>query len=179
MKHVLELNSVYEAVGVISPVRAIIKLHKGKARVELPLDPPEFLHTSMHEFPIPSIIVQTTPYIDVRRRRAGSAKQRLRIFIRDKFRCQYCGKRFQPHLLTLDHILPQSRDGKDEAENLVAACKPCNSRKGNRTPEEARMPLLSTPSALRYGLERALLIHHAENRVEWHDYLYIDQRRIA
>ena len=54
--------------------------------------------------------------------------------------CRYCGL---PHsVLTYDHVLPKSRGGKSSVENLVMACKACNSRKGNRTPEEAGMPLL-------------------------------------
>lgn len=68
-----------------------------------------------------------------------------KLFHRDKLMCAYCGQCFQEHNLTLDHIHPQSRGGADSWMNLVAACKHCNNRKDNRTPEEARMPLLYVP----------------------------------
>jgi 5-methylcytosine-specific restriction endonuclease McrA len=47
--------------------------------------------------------------------------------------------------LTVDHLLPVSRGGEDTWENLVAACVECNNRKGDRTPEEARMSLPRHP----------------------------------
>ena len=70
---------------------------------------------------------------------------RQSIFERDKSVCQYCGKHFPRTQLTIDHVLPQSRGGGDTWENLVLACLHCNVRKGNRTPDEANMPLLIRP----------------------------------
>lgn len=64
---------------------------------------------------------------------------------RDAYLCMYCGQKFPLSQLTRDHVLPKSRGGRDVYENLVAACKPCNNRKGGRTPEEANMPLLAVP----------------------------------
>ena len=68
---------------------------------------------------------------------------------RDNDRCQYCGRNkndLHAHeFLTMDHILPQSRGGPDEWENVVLACVTCNNRKGCRTPQEAGMKLLKTP----------------------------------
>lgn len=64
---------------------------------------------------------------------------------RDRYICMYCGARFPMYMLTRDHVQPKSRGGKDVYENLVIACKSCNNRKGNRTPEEASMPLLAVP----------------------------------
>src|SRR5438132_4466111 len=126
-----------------------------------------------HEVPS---VVRLVHYIDLRKRRRESGKQRFRIFVRDKFRCQYCAHRFQPAELTLDHIIPRSQGGSDDPENLAAACIPCNQRKGNRTPDVARMPLLATPSALRYGLDRAMLAHYAEARPDWLAYLCLDTK---
>lgn len=70
---------------------------------------------------------------------------RNNILRRDDFRCQYCGKRFAPKDLSLDHVVPRSRGGPRSFENIVACCFPCNAKKGNRTPEEARLPLLKRP----------------------------------
>ena len=74
----------------------------------------------------------------------------------------------------LDHIFPRSRGGDNSPLNIVTACLDCNNRKGNRTPEEARMPLLTTQSALRVRLERVVLCHYAEARPEWRKYLFLD-----
>jgi 5-methylcytosine-specific restriction endonuclease McrA len=64
---------------------------------------------------------------------------------RDKLTCAYCGQRFRETELTLDHVTPESRGGRTDYMNLVAACKPCNNRKDCKTPEEAGMPLLFVP----------------------------------
>lgn len=67
------------------------------------------------------------------------------LFARDRHVCAYCGGRFRVADLTAEHVLPQSKGGRDTWTNLVSACKPCNLRKGDRTPEQARMPLLYVP----------------------------------
>ncbi len=67
------------------------------------------------------------------------------LFRRDRNICMYCGDQYSAERLTRDHILPRSRGGKEKWTNLVAACRRCNQRKGNRTPEEANMPLLAVP----------------------------------
>lgn len=135
------------------------------------------LHSLHSTHPAPSVI-RLVRYIDIRKRRRESNKQRFRIFVRDKFKCQYCCKNFSKNIgqLTLDHIFPRSKGGADDPENLATACIPCNQRKGNHTPDEARMPLLATPSALRYGLDRALLAHYAETRPEWNPYLFLEEK---
>ena len=69
----------------------------------------------------------------------------LKLFERDRHLCAYCGTAFEHERLTRDHVMPVSRGGKDSWTNVVAACGPCNRRKSNRTPEEARMPLLYVP----------------------------------
>ena len=67
------------------------------------------------------------------------------LFLRDANLCLYCGKQFQDSLLTRDHVIPISRGGKDRWGNVVTACRTCNTRKGNRVPEQANMPLLAIP----------------------------------
>ncbi|CAA9316733.1 MAG: HNH endonuclease family protein [uncultured Lysobacter sp.] len=67
------------------------------------------------------------------------------LFARDAHLCMYCGREFSRSLLTRDHVLPVSKGGRDTWENVVAACFACNSRKGNRTPQQAAMPLLAVP----------------------------------
>ncbi|MGD9600817.1 MAG: HNH endonuclease [Gammaproteobacteria bacterium] len=67
------------------------------------------------------------------------------LFHRDAYLCMYCGEQFSDGQLTRDHVVPLSRGGVDTWSNVVAACKECNTRKGGRTPEQARMPLLAVP----------------------------------
>ena len=66
------------------------------------------------------------------------------IFIRDAYKCAYCGSNKD---LTIDHIYPASRGGKNNFENCISACRPCNNKKGSRTPSEAKMFLSHQPYA--------------------------------
>lgn len=72
---------------------------------------------------------------------------RRNLLARDNNRCQYCGDALHNSQLTLDHVVPRSRGGATSWENLVCACAPCNTRKGDRTPVEARMKLLKRPTS--------------------------------
>lgn len=67
------------------------------------------------------------------------------LFLRDAHLCMYCGHQQGAYELTRDHVIPISRGGRDKWSNVVTACRVCNTRKGNRTPEEAHMPLLAVP----------------------------------
>jgi len=73
------------------------------------------------------------------------------IFARDGHRCQYCGRRFAPGQLSLDHVIPRSLGGTSTWENMVCACSRCNVRKGGKTPREARMSLCAKPSRPRWN----------------------------
>lgn len=68
-----------------------------------------------------------------------------KLFARDRNICAYCGNRFDEHELTREHIIPFGQRGVDSWMNVVTACRSCNHRKANRTPEQARMPLLYAP----------------------------------
>jgi len=169
---VLLLNQTYEPLGTVSVARAVIMTFKNTVYVE-ELEGDRVLHSARESFPVPSVIRRRT-YINVRRRREASGMKRLRIYMRDKFRCQYCGEKKPASELTLDHILPRSRGGDNSPVNIVTACVPCNNRKSDRTPAEARMPLLTSQTALRVKLERVVLCHYAEARAEWRKYLFMD-----
>lgn len=70
---------------------------------------------------------------------------RRNIYARDQNRCQYCGKRFKPSELSLDHVVPRSRGGPNAWNNMVCCCVRCNVRKGGRIPAEAGMRLIAQP----------------------------------
>lgn len=172
-RKVLLLNASYEVLGMVDVARAVCLVWKNTAHIVVK-DGDRVLRSQNYVFEVPSVI-RLFEYVDVRKRRNNSGKQRLRILMRDKMRCQYCGVRGNAFDLTLDHIIPRSRGGNSTPENLCAACIDCNQRKGMRTPDEARMPLLATPSALRYGLDRAVLNHYAESRPEWRPFLFLEE----
>lgn len=94
---------------------------------------------------------------------AGSpALSRRNLRARDEDTCQYCGKKLLSSEITMDHILPRSRGGKLTWENIVLACSRCNLKKGNRTPDEARMSLLRTP----YRPKAPILLEHFAKRLQ-------------
>lgn len=136
--HVLVLNQDYRALSICSVERAIILVHLHKAEMVSTL-PNRAIRSPRVHFPFPSII-RLKRYARVPYKRI--LLSRKNVIRRDRFSCQYCGTRDR---LTIDHVMPKSRGGRDQWENLVAACVGCNSRKGNRTPEEANMPLLRKP----------------------------------
>lgn len=74
------------------------------------------------------------------------------IFIRDDYLCAYCGKRFSTNNLSIDHIIPKSKKGPHTWDNLITACIPCNSKKGDRTLKEAGMSLLYQPYTPQFRL---------------------------
>jgi 5-methylcytosine-specific restriction endonuclease McrA len=70
---------------------------------------------------------------------------RRNLFARDRNTCQYCGRHFSTHDLSIDHVKPRAQGGGDTWENLVCACIRCNARKGGRTPDQASMKLVKKP----------------------------------
>lgn len=71
---------------------------------------------------------------------------RRNIYEHYNYRCCYCGLKFASHELNLEHVIPRSRGGKTSWDNIVTACIPCNSKKGNKLPLEANMKLLIKPN---------------------------------
>lgn len=170
---VLLLNFSYEPLGTVGVARAMCLWFRKTVTIE-EYDGDHVLHSPRKDFAVPSVI-RLRHYVNVRRKRRETAMKRARIYIRDRYRCQYCGEHKSAADLTLDHILPRAQGGATSPQNLVSACVRCNQRKGNRTPEQARMPLLTSQKLLNLGLDRVLLCHYAESRPEWKKYLFMDE----
>ena len=137
---VLVLNLNYVPVNICTVRRAIVLLAKGKAeRLESHLG---YLHTVDQEIDAPSII--RLDYM-VKRPFVPRKLSKKEVFLRDKYTCQYYGKK--PRDLTLDHVIPRRQHGPHTWENVVAACNGCNLHKAGRTPEEAKMRLGTKPKA--------------------------------
>ena len=140
----LILNASYEPLHVCSVKRAVSLLMQDIAeRVE---DADTVLRSPSHVFPVPSVI-RLRRYIR-RPQRQRVAFNRKNVFRRDEHSCQYCGTRSND--LTLDHVAPRSRGGPTSWDNVVACCRPCNAKKRDRTPDEARMLLRRKPYAPRF-----------------------------
>ena len=117
----------------------------------------------------PSVILLHT-YVDVNRHVLFS---RYNLMQRDHFQCCYCGSAKD---LTFDHVVPRSRNGPMTFENIVAACSDCNTRKANRTPEEAGMVLRRKPYAPTVSQLQEIGRSHPPPHVHntWIDFLYWD-----
>ena len=81
------------------------------------------------------------------------------LFARDRYTCMYCGYGHEYEMLTRDHILPMSRGGSDDWENVVTACRRCNQFKSNRKPEEVGMQLAGVPFRPNHAEFLALVNH--------------------
>ena len=162
---VLVLNQNYEPLNICKVRRAVTLIYQNKA--EMLEDGAGYIHTSSVDVPVPSVI--RLPYLIKRPFRIERKLTRYEIFNRDHYTCQYCGK--QTKQLTLDHIIPRYRGGQHTWQNLVSACAACNRRKAGRTPEEARMKLLNTPSVPRGNRYFFIPAEYLLKRVEWERYL--------
>jgi 5-methylcytosine-specific restriction endonuclease McrA len=127
---VLVLNASYEPLNVCSVRRAVVLILKEKA--EMLEQGERALHSESITFPHP-VVIRLITYVSVPRDRAKRRITRRAVFARDSWTCQYCGTTSH---LTVDHVIPRSRGGPSDWENIVTSCAPCNRRKGNRTPVE-------------------------------------------
>lgn len=134
------LNATYQPLGATKLKRAMALVLSGQAVIE-EADPARTLRHAGGEFPWP-LIIRLLRYVKAPVQYGDAIWSKSGVLKRDGHICVYCDGKAN----TIDHILPQSRGGKNEWLNTAAACQPCNARKANRTPDEAGMPLLFTPS---------------------------------
>ena len=139
MSKALVLNASYEPLCVVSVRRAVVLVLKEKAEVLHTAE--RVLHSERAELPVPSVI-RLTYFVKVPFR-ARAALNRRAVFARDGGRCQYCGAAAE----NIDHVIPRSRGGPHEWENVVAACRPCNARKEDRYLHEVGLTLRRRPTA--------------------------------
>ena len=137
MQQVLVLNFDFTPLNVTSLQRGFILVIKGKAEIiEADSNP---IVTAYKEYVRP-LIIRLLRYINYR---GNSIRvNRQRVFKRDNHQCLYCGSQKE---LTIDHVQPRSRGGRNTWTNLVTCCSKCNHKKGNKTPEEANMKLRKKP----------------------------------
>lgn len=132
---VLVLNASFAPINITSWRRAMILMYKGKASGV------EYDGIRINDkYPLPEII-KLTKYVLVPY--AEAVLSRKNIYLRDNHTCQYCGK--SGGNLTIDHVVPRSRGGRETWGNMVVCCARCNNRKGDRTLEEAGIKLKGAP----------------------------------
>ncbi len=160
-QNVLVLNRNWLAIHVCSLQRAISLLVQDLAQVvtedyqthdfsswrelsaHVRSEGNQFIHAPGFRLMVPEVILLT----GFNRVPPRAVKfNRRNIYLRDHFMCQYCGAKPAREDLTIDHVLPKSKGGRSEWENVVLACQKCNARKGNRLIEQIpNMHLLKPP----------------------------------
>lgn len=178
-RRVLLLNgSTWEPLAVISVPRAINLLLGEKAFVVEYSG--YFLRTVREKFAVPSVIALRT-YINVPRRSAHWSRKG--VLVRDEYTCVYCGaspgtlvkgKVLSKADMTIDHIIPRSRGGRDTWSNTACACARCNHRKGDRLAHEAGMRLLWEPKIPRTSY---LVIELGTGPAAWKRYIEIAKKK--
>ena len=163
LSRVLLLNYSYEPVMVVSIKKAIILYVLDKVDI---LEKSENQIRSLYlSIPIPYVI-KLKKFLYVKPRKL--ALTRNNIIKRDDGTCQYCG--LKPSSVTIDHIVPKNKGGKDSWDNLVAACKKCNMYKGNQLLNEINMKLLKRPAKPSYLFH---LQKYKDRHPTWDPYLYL------
>lgn len=168
MEQTLVLNATYEPLDVVSWQKAMTLWCQGK--VEIVEHHDKEIRAVSFTFRMPAV-VRLLRFI--RQRKRGRVPfTRANIYARDLHQCQYCGKSYSTADLTFDHVVPVSRGGRREWENIVTACVPCNRRKANRTPDEAGMLLRRTPRPPMNTPAFRLSLGYRKAPENWRDYLY-------
>ena len=167
MEQVLLLNITYEPLKVINWKKAITLLFLEK--VEVLEEYGREIHSVSFTIKLPAVVrllrMAKKPKTPVR-------FSRQNIYARDKYRCQYCGRRCPSEELTYDHVIPKFRGGKTEWTNIVTCCMKCNRKKGGRTPAEAHMKLVRKPKRPTWLPAVRITIGFREVPQSWRDYLY-------
>lgn len=167
----LLLNSTYEPLKILSWQRAISLWFIGK--VEIVEEYNDFDLASVSVTMKCPAVVRLLKYVKGTRSRVKFS--RLAVFSRDNFSCQYCGIQPGTSELTYDHVVPKSRGGRTTWENIATSCLPCNGRKADRTPKEARMRLKTIPVRPAKKAHVRLVLNIPKTPEAWKSYLYWNQ----
>lgn len=155
------LNATYEPLSVV-PIRRAVVLVLAE-RADLLHDTGDALHSEHLTVPVPSVVrLRTFVRVPYRRR---APLNRRGVFARDDHRCQYCGGPAE----SIDHVVPRSKGGEHVWENVVAACRPCNVRKGDHLLSSTSMRLRRAPVAPRESTWIAVAIGTIP--AQWEAYL--------
>lgn len=150
---------------VISWQTAVTMTFLGKVEVIAEYD--EAICSPSTSIRTPSVVRLKRPLGDMKR---GVKFSRVNVFVRDGFRCQYCGDKKRVSELNYDHVVPRVQGGRTVWENIVTSCYGCNSRKRGRTPEQAGMALLRKPVKPKWLPMTPVLPRHGNVPDAWASY---------
>ena len=142
MGHALVLNASFEPLHIVTWQRAVQLLFQEK--VEVLEESEQEIRTVRITIKMPEVL-RLLNYVPTSRKKQIIRFSKINIFLRDGFRCQYCGIIGTKPELTLDHVMPIVQGGEKSWKNNVTACSTCNQKKGGRTPSQAKMRLIQKP----------------------------------
>ena len=167
IRDTLLLDRGYQPLKVIPWQRAFVMGLVGK--VETLKVHGWTINTIDRQYPAPAVVRLLR---QISHRPAFVRFSRENVYLRDGYRCQYCGNPFPARDLTLDHVVPRCEGGETSWTNVVTACGACNRRKGRWRPEEAGMPLLSAPRRPRWLAPKLMILGHSQLPATWRDWLH-------
>lgn len=163
----LVLSQNFEPIKIVSWQRAITLLFLGKVEVIEEYD--RNIKTTSLVIKVPSVVRLLNAF---RRHRKPTKFSRINIYGRDNYSCQYCGAKKPIVELTYDHVVPRAQGGKTIWSNIVTACTTCNTKKGNRTPEQAGMKLRRAPVQPTAAPVLVVTVSKESVPDAWRDYVY-------
>ena len=166
-KKVLLLNQSYQPLMTVEAKRAIILSFTDK--VEVLERYSEQVHSVNLSIYVPSVL-RLKEYVRFNKKRIPLSRKN--ILQRDNYICQYC--KAKDKLMTIDHIIPKHKGGVDSWENLVAACIPCNTTKGNKLLKDINMQLIKKPKipSVLFNIQNELSISQSS----WKPYLFMKEK---
>lgn len=162
------LNASFEPLLIVTWQRAIQLLFQGK--VEVIEESEQEVRSVRMSIKVPAVL-RLLNYVPLTKRKQLIRFSRANIFLRDHHVCQYCGNRFNKTHLTLDHVVPVVQGGRKSWDNIVTACKPCNQKKGGRTPAQAGIHLIKKPQQPNWLPSLTLQFGLAKTPERWKIYL--------
>lgn len=167
------LNADYAPFDIVSYRKAIGLLYCTDAVYAIAYYPKVVHDSKGHEYEIPAVLVLKN-YVNAGNKQAPYNK--LNVYARDNFQCQYCHKKFPGGELTIDHVIPRSKwkgvGSPTRFDNVVAACKKCNSLKGDKSLKDCGLSLSKQPK----GMTRAQAFHNKLTTLsippEWQPYVF-------
>lgn len=163
----LVLSQGYEPTGIVPWWQAVTLWFQNKAEILESYD--QDVHSAHITMKVPAVMRLLGK---IKRHRKALKFSRVNVYSRDNFECQFCGTCGGMSDLTYDHVVPRSQGGKTEWANIVSACPECNTKKGGRTPEQARMKLRKRPVQPVATPAMVVPFSRGNAPAQWQNYLY-------
>ncbi len=172
MQRTLLLNSSYEVIGFISFQRLMkLMFHYNGSKVDVISEwDNKYITWPSGKIKYPATVRLKYYVRNIQRKLRFN---RISVFRRDSYTCQYCADSLTNNNSTIDHIIPRVKGGTDGWLNCVTACTFCNRKKGNKSLEEVGMKLLKKPTVPTYNLFLNDLCKIQDKHESWNNYIVI------